>query len=79
VEAAVASGAETIWEVATRTSWSRPWEEIHGFMRRAALGETAAHLVHLEGRGRLERTAASPLRWRAGGQAPPVSPDTQAR
>ena len=79
VEAAVASGAETIWEVATRTSWSRPWEEIHGFMRRAALGETAAHLVHLEGRGRLERTAGSPLRWRVGGQAPPVSPDTQAR
>jgi glyoxylase-like metal-dependent hydrolase (beta-lactamase superfamily II) len=79
VEAAVASGAQTIWEVATRTAWSRPWPEIHGFMRRAALGETAAHLVHLEGRGRLERTGASPLRWRVAGQAAPVSPDTQAR
>jgi glyoxylase-like metal-dependent hydrolase (beta-lactamase superfamily II) len=79
VEAAVAAGADTIWEVATRTAWSRPWEEIHGFMRRAALGETAAHLVHLEGRGRLGRAGAWPLRWRVRGQAPPVSPDTQAR
>jgi glyoxylase-like metal-dependent hydrolase (beta-lactamase superfamily II) len=79
VEAAVAAGAQTIWEVATRTAWSRPWEEIHGFMRRAALGETAAHLVHLEGRGRLERVAGSPPRWRVGGQAGPVAPDSQAR
>ena len=79
VEAAVAAGAETIWEVATRTAWSRPWEEVRGFMRRAALGETAAHLVHLEGRGRLERTATSPLRWRVGGRATAVSPDARGR
>ena len=32
-------------------------------MRRAALGETAAHLTHLELRGRLERAGATPLRW----------------
>jgi glyoxylase-like metal-dependent hydrolase (beta-lactamase superfamily II) len=72
VEAAVADGAATIWEVATRTTWSRPWREVRGFMRRAALGETAAHLAHLEGRGRVERTATSPLRWRVRGRAPAV-------
>jgi glyoxylase-like metal-dependent hydrolase (beta-lactamase superfamily II) len=72
VEAAVADGAATIWEVATRTTWSRPWREVRGFMRRAALGETAAHLAHLEGRGRLERTATSPLRWRVRSRAPAV-------
>jgi glyoxylase-like metal-dependent hydrolase (beta-lactamase superfamily II) len=61
--AVVAAGASTIWEVATRLHWSRPWAEITGIMRRAALGETAAHLTHLELGGRLERTGASPLRW----------------
>ena len=49
--------------VATRLRWSRPWAEITGIMRRAALGETAAHLTHLELRGRLERSGVSPLRW----------------
>jgi glyoxylase-like metal-dependent hydrolase (beta-lactamase superfamily II) len=63
--ALVAGGAETVWEVATRLGWSRPWERIHGFMRRAAVGETQAHLVLLERRGRLERTGDHPLRWRA--------------
>ena len=63
--ALVAAGAGTVWEVATRLGWSRPWEEIHGFMRRAAVGETQAHLVLLEHRGRLERTGEHPLRWRA--------------
>jgi glyoxylase-like metal-dependent hydrolase (beta-lactamase superfamily II) len=62
-EAAVADGAATIWEVATRLAWSRPWAEITGIMRRAALGETAAHLTHLERRGRLRRVADTPLRW----------------
>jgi glyoxylase-like metal-dependent hydrolase (beta-lactamase superfamily II) len=63
-QALVADGAATIWEVATRLGWSRPWDEISGIMRRAALGETAAHLTHLEGRGRLELAGDTPLRWR---------------
>jgi glyoxylase-like metal-dependent hydrolase (beta-lactamase superfamily II) len=62
-QAAVAAGASTIWEVATRLGWSRPWAEITGIMRRAALGETAAHLTHLERRGRLELVGDTPLRW----------------
>jgi glyoxylase-like metal-dependent hydrolase (beta-lactamase superfamily II) len=63
----VAAGAETVWEVATRMPWSRPWEEIQRFMRRAAIGETQAHLVLLERRGRLDRVADHPLRWRPRG------------
>jgi glyoxylase-like metal-dependent hydrolase (beta-lactamase superfamily II) len=66
-EALVADGAGTIWEVATRLAWSRPWAEVVGIMRRAALGETAAHLTHLERRGRLERVGADPLRWAVAG------------
>jgi glyoxylase-like metal-dependent hydrolase (beta-lactamase superfamily II) len=70
-QAAVAAGAGTIWEVATVLTWSRPWAEIAGIMRRAALGETAAHLAHLERRGRLERVAGSPPRWRVSGWPSP--------
>jgi glyoxylase-like metal-dependent hydrolase (beta-lactamase superfamily II) len=66
-QALVADGAATIWEVAVRLPWSRPWDEVTGIMRRAALGETAAHLTYLERRGRLERVGSSPLRWVAAG------------
>jgi glyoxylase-like metal-dependent hydrolase (beta-lactamase superfamily II) len=63
-EALVAAGAETVYQVATRLRWSRPWDQIRGFMRRAAIGETQAHLVLLERRGRLLRSGRQPLRWR---------------
>jgi glyoxylase-like metal-dependent hydrolase (beta-lactamase superfamily II) len=64
-QAAVAAGAATVWEVARSLPWSRPWEETAGFMRRAALGETQAHLIVLERRGRIVRAPdATPLRWR---------------
>ena len=70
-QALVADGAATIWEVAIRLGWSRPWDEITGIMRRAALGETAAHLTHLERRGRLELAGDTPLRWRVRGSPSP--------
>ncbi|HZD00744.1 MAG TPA: MBL fold metallo-hydrolase [Actinomycetes bacterium] len=63
-EALVRAGAETVLEVATRLGWSQPWERIEGFMRRAAIGETHAHLVALERCGRLARSGQRPLRWR---------------
>ncbi|KIF66822.1 hydrolase glyoxylase [Streptomyces sp. AcH 505] len=43
-------GASTV-EVAERLSWSRPWAETLGIIRRSAIGEAYAHLVHLEQRG----------------------------
>lgn len=36
-------------------SWSRGWPAVTGFMRRAALGETAAHLEYLLERGQVTR------------------------
>jgi len=60
---AVADGDDTAWAVTTRMHWSRPWERIDGFMRRAALGEAAAHIAALQARGRLRLLPGSPLRW----------------
>ncbi len=48
-----AAGQPTIWEVAENLTWSRGWDEIGGFMRRAALAETAAHAEYLAREGRL--------------------------
>lgn len=43
-----ASDGPTIWQIARQLTWSRGWEQITGFMRRAALAETAAHIAYLE-------------------------------
>ena len=49
----------TLWEVTQRLTWSRGWDQITGFMRRAALGETAAHVEYLVREGRLLMRADS--------------------
>jgi glyoxylase-like metal-dependent hydrolase (beta-lactamase superfamily II) len=59
---ATAPGA-TCWEVTLQLRWSRDWTEITGFMRRAAVGETLAHLVLLERSGRVQRVGGDPARW----------------
>jgi glyoxylase-like metal-dependent hydrolase (beta-lactamase superfamily II) len=48
-----AAGEPTIWDVTEKLTWSRGWDQITGFMRRAALAETAAHIEYLERVGRL--------------------------
>lgn len=53
----------TCWEATRRLRWSRDWGDITGFMRRAAVGETLAHLVFLESRGRICREGRDPSRW----------------
>jgi glyoxylase-like metal-dependent hydrolase (beta-lactamase superfamily II) len=54
----------TAWETASSLTWSRPWGQILGPMRRAALGETQAHLVSLERAGRAKQVAdARTVRW----------------
>lgn len=45
-------GAPTMWQVTEQLTWSRPWAEI-GYMRMGAMSETAAHVEHLVGKGRL--------------------------
>nr|WP_055505279.1 MBL fold metallo-hydrolase [Nonomuraea pusilla] len=68
IEAVVAAGpGVTCWAVATRLTWSRPWETIAPFMRRAATNETLAHLVWLEARGRVRREGGVPELWHPAG------------
>jgi hypothetical protein len=43
--------------------WSRPWDRINGWMRRAALGEALAHIRVLETRGVVREVEGQPVRW----------------
>ncbi len=67
-----AHGQPTVWELATRMSWARPWNEI-GMMRIAALAETAAHADYLVEQGDLvwvkpgPDAAPDPVRVRCAG------------
>jgi glyoxylase-like metal-dependent hydrolase (beta-lactamase superfamily II) len=63
VVAAIGAGVDTTWGIAARLPWSRPWERIEGFMRRAALSEAMAHLVALEHRGVVREILGEPSRW----------------
>lgn len=56
------SPGRTGWDLAQQLRWSRPWEEIHGHVRRIALGETLAHLVMLKVRERVTEDG-EPRRW----------------
>jgi hypothetical protein len=59
IRAVIASSdGPTIWQIARRLTWSRGWAQITGFMRRAALAETAAHIAYLEEAGGLITRAA---------------------
>ena len=62
VVAAIEGGHTTAWAVAERMEWSRPWERIRGFMRRAAAAEALAHLRALERRGVLREAGGEPAR-----------------
>lgn len=53
----------TCWQLTERLTWSRPWEQVRGYMRRAAVGETLAHLFLLRQQGRLRSDAGPPVRW----------------
>jgi glyoxylase-like metal-dependent hydrolase (beta-lactamase superfamily II) len=53
-------GQATTWQVTTELSWSRGWASVTGFMRRAALSEAGAHLLHLVDAGQIVRTAGGP-------------------
>jgi glyoxylase-like metal-dependent hydrolase (beta-lactamase superfamily II) len=50
-------GKATAWQLAQELSWSRGWAAVTGFMRRAALAETAAHLQYLADRGEVGESA----------------------
>jgi glyoxylase-like metal-dependent hydrolase (beta-lactamase superfamily II) len=60
---AVRAGQDTAWEVAGRMQWSRSWDRIEGFMRRAAVAEAMAHIRALERRGVLRAMDGEPVRY----------------
>jgi glyoxylase-like metal-dependent hydrolase (beta-lactamase superfamily II) len=55
IEATLAHGPVTLWQIAARLTWNRPWEEFALALRRAAVNETAAHLRYLTRRNRAVR------------------------
>jgi glyoxylase-like metal-dependent hydrolase (beta-lactamase superfamily II) len=63
VVGAIRSGRTTTWEIASLMTWSRPWDEIQGWARRAASGETLAHLQYLQKRGMVEEHVGEPSTW----------------
>ena len=64
VIAGIRDGVTTTWGLARRMTWSRPWDQIQGFMRRAAVGETLAHLRYLERLGVVREEVGEPSHWR---------------
>jgi glyoxylase-like metal-dependent hydrolase (beta-lactamase superfamily II) len=60
---AINDGVTSAWEIAARMHWSRSWESIAGFMRRAAVGEAMSHLRTLEMRGIVREVVGEPSRW----------------
>ncbi len=61
---AEAEGPLTIWEIAGRMTWNRPWKDFPPVLRGMAAGEAAAHLRTLEVRGIIRRvTGVDPVRF----------------
>lgn len=55
---------QSAWEIAAQVTWSRPWSQITGFPRHAALGEVVAHLQHLMAGGQATLTGTGGVgRW----------------
>ncbi|HET9690936.1 MAG TPA: MBL fold metallo-hydrolase [Acidimicrobiales bacterium] len=63
VLAAIDAGTTTAWAIAATFHWSRPWDELKGWSRRAAVGEALAHLRALEVRGVVREVVGEPSRW----------------
>jgi glyoxylase-like metal-dependent hydrolase (beta-lactamase superfamily II) len=60
---AIRGGRDTAWQVAGCMQWSRSWDRIEGFMRRAAVAEAMAHIRALERRGVLRAIPGVPNRY----------------
>jgi glyoxylase-like metal-dependent hydrolase (beta-lactamase superfamily II) len=64
VLAAIHQGTTTTWGIASHMTWNRPWDQIQGFMRRAAVGEALAHLNYLQRMGLVREDVGEPSAWR---------------
>jgi glyoxylase-like metal-dependent hydrolase (beta-lactamase superfamily II) len=64
----IRAGDDTPFAVAGRMKWSRSWDRISGFMRRAAVAEAMAHIRALERRGILREVPGEPVRYEVVGE-----------
>jgi len=55
IEAILADGPASMWQIAARLTWNRPWDQFPLGLRRSAVNETAAHLRYLTRRDRAVR------------------------
>jgi glyoxylase-like metal-dependent hydrolase (beta-lactamase superfamily II) len=55
IEAILADGPASLWQIAARLTWNRPWDQFPLGLRRSAVNETAAHLRYLSRRARAVR------------------------
>src|SRR5699024_10454521 len=53
IAAVLAAGAQTVWQIAERISWSRGFDSLDGMNLRSALGETGAHVEYLARQGKV--------------------------
>ncbi|AXI76298.1 MBL fold metallo-hydrolase [Peterkaempfera bronchialis] len=63
------AGATTV-EVARQLSWSRPWSQTRGIIRRSAIGEAYAHLLHLQHLGAITNRGGEVDGWYVLADAP---------
>jgi glyoxylase-like metal-dependent hydrolase (beta-lactamase superfamily II) len=63
IVAILREGPHTAWDIASRMKWSRSWDDIAGFMRRAAVGEAVSHLKVLELEGVVRVEEGEPSFW----------------
>ena len=63
VIAILSEGPHTAWDIASHMRWSRSWDDIAGFMRRAAVGEAVSHLRALEIDGVVQVEDGEPALW----------------
>jgi glyoxylase-like metal-dependent hydrolase (beta-lactamase superfamily II) len=61
------SAGMTCFEITAKLTWSRSWDQVTGWIRRAAVGETAAHVILLQFRGQVQHDGGVPQRWRLTG------------
>jgi glyoxylase-like metal-dependent hydrolase (beta-lactamase superfamily II) len=55
IEVILADGPASMWQIAARLTWNRPWDQFPLVLRRSAVNETAAHLRYLTRRNRAVR------------------------
>ncbi len=72
IDALLAEGPTSLWAIASKLVWNRPWDELNLATKRAAINETAAHLRYLVRRDRAVRLkGVTPITFASGvGVAP---------